>query len=82
MRLYPMAFTICPCSGQASGGNQINEIIRFVQVFTSCGPEKERCVQTQIVQDESCWIPCAGLYADVWDDSTKQTLQNVMKGRM
>ena len=59
---------------------QIDEMILFVQVFTSCGPEKERCVQIQTLKDESCRISCAGLYADIWDDSTKQSLQNVMKG--
>ena len=45
----------------------------------------ERCVANQTLKDKSCAIPCTGLYADIADDSPKQTLQafdkNVMKGK-
>ena len=54
--------------------------------FTSCGPEKEDCVGKQTLKDQSCLIPCTGLYADIEDDSLKQTVeafeQNMMKGGM
>ena len=56
----------------------------MLQDFTYCGPEKERCVANQTFKDKSCLVPCTGLYADIADDSQKQTTQafeeNMMKG--
>ena len=54
-------------------------------MFTYCGPEKESCVGNQTLADKSCLVPCTGLYADIADDSLKQTQafeQNLMKGKM
>ena len=71
---------------QTQGETIFLKIISVLQDFTFCGPEKERCVANQTLKDESCLVPCTGLYADIADDSTKQTLQdfdqNVIKGRM
>ena len=50
-----------------------------MQVFTPCGPAKESCVANQNLKDESCLIPCSGLYADVVDDSLKE---NMIKGQI
>ena len=33
-----------------------------------CGPESEGCVANQTLKDESCLVPCSGLYADIADD--------------
>ena len=60
----------------------------MLQEFTFCGPEKESCVATQTVNDKSCLVTCAGLYADVADDvddvrDAVQTLaQELRKGMM
>ena len=55
-----------------------------MQVFPFCDPKKENCVANQTLKDQSCLVPCAGLYADIVVDSFKQTSlasdQNVMKG--
>ena len=57
----------------------------MLQDFTYCGLEKESCVANQTFKDKSCLVPCTGLYADIADDSQKQTTQafeeNMMKGR-
>ena len=54
------------------------------QVFTSCGPEKEICVNNQTLKDESCLIPCTGLYADIVDDSLNEKIvkwtEDMVKG--
>ena len=53
---------------------------------TFCGPENESCVANQALADKSCLVPCTGLYADIVDDSFKQTTQafdqNVIKGNV
>ena len=41
----------------------------FLQEFSICGPQSEICVANQTIQDDTCLVPCSGLYADVWDDS-------------
>ena len=60
------------------------DICKSFQEFTFCGPVKENCVANQTLRDESCLVPCAGLYADVADDSARQTTkaleQNVIRG--
>ena len=54
--------------------------------FTICSPRTEDCVANQTLKDESCLVPCSGLYADIADDigSLKQTTdtleQNVIRG--
>ena len=57
-----------------------------MQEFTYCGFEKESCVEKANLRDKSCLVPCVGLYADIADDSLKQTLQafdqTVMRGRI
>ena len=57
-----------------------------MQVFTICGPEKESCVANQTLKNKSCLVPCSGLYADIADDSLKQTTQafeqNMIKGKI
>ena len=50
-----------------------------LQDFTSCGLEKDSCVANQNLKDESCLIPCSGLYADIVDDSLKE---NMIKGQI
>ena len=45
------------------------------QAIPFCGIEKEDCVAGQILKDESCLVPCTGLYADIADTS-----QTTMKG--
>ena len=56
------------------------------QDFTNCGPEKESCIENQTLKEESCLVPCTGLYADIVDDSLKQTTQafdqNMIKGEI
>ena len=53
-----------------------------------CSPRTEDCVANQTLKDESCLVPCAGLYADIADDidSLKQNTdileQNVIKGKI
>ena len=52
-------------------------------MFTFCGPEKESCVAKQTLKDKSCLVPCTGLYADIEENSFKQTMQaNMMAGRL
>ena len=48
-------------------------------MFTVCGPEKESCVANQTLKDKSCLVPCAGLYADIEDNSLQA---NKMAGRI
>ena len=55
--------------------NTLNKVSSHLQVLAFCGPDKERCVANQTLTDENCLIPCSGLYADVADDSLKQTVQ-------
>ena len=50
-----------------------------------CGPGKEDCVSKKTLKDESCLVPCSGLYADIADDSLNQQNladleQNVLEG--
>ena len=68
----------CKCTPWALGTGQeenqvkINPIISFLcmfQVLGMCGPEKECCVGNQTLRDNSCLVPCAGLYAYISDDS-------------
>ena len=49
-----------------------------MQDFTYCGLDKESCVGKQDLKDQSCLVPCSGLYADIADDSQRQ---NMMKGK-
>ena len=44
-------------------------------MFTFCGPEKEGCIANQTLKDKNCLIPCTGLYADITEDSLKQSTQ-------
>ena len=85
VQLYTMGFKDGP--GQQKGGKQTKPIKLILQVFTYCGPEKESCVGNQTLADKGCLVPCTGLYADIADDSLKQTKQaafeqNLMKGKM
>ena len=43
-------------------------------MFTVCGPEKESCAAKQILKDKKCLVPCAGLYADIVDNSLKANM--------
>ena len=47
-----------------------NWIVPILQVVTSCGPEKENCIDNQILKDKSCLVPCTGLYADIELETT------------
>ena len=48
----------------------------------------ENCVLNQTLLDESCLVPCAGLYADIANDvdslqqATEALEQNVVRGRI
>ena len=53
-------------------------IFYLQQAIPFCGPEQEGCVGNQTLKDESCLVPCTGLYADIADDSRVQ--QIMMKG--
>ena len=61
-------------------------MVLMFQTVVSCGPEKESCVTNQTLKDKSCLVPCTGLYADIVDDSLKQTTQafdqNMIKGEI
>ena len=61
-------------------------MVLIFQKVISCGPEKESCVANQTLKDKSCLVPCSGLYADIADDSLKQTTQafeqNMIKGKI
>ena len=46
-----------------------------LQDLTFCGPKEENCVANQTIEDASCLIPCTGLYADIADDSLKESMQ-------
>ena len=35
----------------------------------ACGPDMESCVAEQKLRDESCLVPCAGLYADITEEN-------------
>ena len=40
-----------------------------------CSPRTEDCVANQTLNDENCLVPCGGLYADIADDSLRETMQ-------
>ena len=40
-----------------------------------CSPEKESCVADQALSDESCLVPCTGLYADITEEHFLQQLR-------
>ena len=43
-----------------------------------CGPGEEDCVSNQTLKDESCLVPCTGLYADIaYDSRVQQSRQNM-----
>ena len=71
---------------EESGDIKVIRIVPTFQVQPLCGPEKESCVANQTLRDKSCLLPCSGLYADIEDDSLKQTTQdfeqNMKKGNM
>ena len=46
-----------------------------MQEFIYCGPREEECVENQSLKDKNCSVPCTGLYADITDDSLKQSTQ-------
>ena len=46
----------------------------FQHASVFCGPESERCVARQVLKDDSCLVPCAGLYADVSDNSLERKM--------
>ena len=46
-----------------------------MQDFALCGPWEEICIANQTLKDENCLVPCTGLYADISDDSLKQSTQ-------
>ena len=50
-----------------------------MQEFIFCGPEKESCVAKRTLNDKSCFVTCAGLYADVEDDSLKISVQTLTR---
>ena len=47
----------------------------------------ESCVKNQTLRDDSCLVPCVGLFADIADDidslklTTQALEQNVIRGR-
>ena len=47
----------------------------------------EGCVKNQTLRDDSCLVPCVGLFADIADDidslklTTQALEQNVIRGR-
>ena len=47
-----------------------------MQELTICSPEKATCVGKVNLKDETCLVPCDGLYADIVDvdDSLKQKM--------
>ena len=45
------------------------KMVFILQVFNLCGPEKESCVSNQTLRHTSCLVSCAGIYADIADDS-------------
>ena len=47
----------------------------WLQDLNLCGPREEECVANQTWGDESCLVPCIGLYADIYDDSLSETMQ-------
>ena len=55
-------------------------------MVTFCGPEKEDCAANQTLRDQTCLVPCSGLYADIQDNSLKHTMQafkqDMMTGRI
>ena len=61
---------------------------QYFQGVILCGPEMEDCVRNHTFKDETCLVPCAGLYADIADDieslkKKTQTLElNVIKGNI
>ena len=50
-------------------------MVAILQVFTFCGPEKEGCIANLTLKDKNSLIPCTGLYADITEDSLKQSTQ-------
>ena len=59
------------------GDDEIPQSNYFSKDITFCGNDKENCVANQTLKDESCLVPCEGLYADIADDSLRQ---NTVKG--
>ena len=51
------------------------------QDYPICSPEKESCLTNQTLKDESCLVPCSGLYTDIKDDieSLKQTMHGLQQ---
>ena len=86
--MHSMATSDWP--GKKSGENKAyQKTVVTLQAFTICGPEKESCIVNQTLRDESCLIPCTGLYTDIDThvdivDSLKETTQafeeQMMKG--
>ena len=55
-------------------------IVMYTQAHKLCGPESQTCVTEQKVNDDACWVPCTGLYADISDDSLEQkTMEGEIK---
>ena len=53
---------------------QTFEIDSPQQAYDYCGLEKETCVASQTLRDDSCLVPCVGLSADISDDSFQQAV--------
>ena len=47
---------------------------KYFQEFLFCGPREENCVANRTIEDASCLVPCTGLYADIADDSLRETM--------
>ena len=57
-------------------GHRSNILLKLkFQGLTFCGPRDEKCVANQTMEDEICLVPCIGLYADIADDSLRETMQ-------
>ena len=58
-------------------------MVTYFQEFASCGPEKGSCVGNQTLKNQSCLVPCTGLYADISDNFQMTAFdQNVIKGEI
>ena len=44
-----------------------------------CGPEEETCVARQTLKDNTCLVPCTGLYADVYDKAQDQKITEALE---
>ena len=84
VQMHTMGSSAVP--GHISGENQAIELVPILQVVPFCGPEKESCAANQTLRDQTCLVPCSGLYADIQDNSLKQTMQafkqETMTGRI